>query len=152
MSIWFHTPNLNEFKQFDEGLHQQGTIMKTLGIQLSDIDDHSLSATLQVTPKTHNPFGVLHGGVNVVLAETVASYAANCVIDFSHYYAVGQEISASHLKPISEGMLTAKATSIHTGRSSSVWHVDITNEKNQLTCSVRMTAAVLPRKNTLNLT
>lgn len=146
MSIWFETPNLALCQQLDLGLHEQGTVMQTLGIEICDIGDNYLSAKMVIKPYHHNPLGAVHGGVNVVLAETVASYAANFVVDFNQYYCVGQEISASHLKASHTGFLLARATPQHLGKRSSVWDITIHHDDNCLVSVARMTAAVLQRR------
>ena len=145
MSIWFQKPSLALCQELDQGLNQQGTVMQTLGIEICDIGNSHLSAKMMVQPCHHNPLGAVHGGVNVVLAETVASYAANFVVDFNQYYCVGQEISASHVKAAHTGLLTARTTPFHLGKRSSVWDINIHDDNHHLVCIARMTAAVLQR-------
>ena len=145
MSIWFRPITLSWCNELDEGLNQKGSLMKTLGIRISEIGDDYLVATMTATPHHHNPIGMVHGGANVALAETVASYAANFVVDSDHYYCVGQEINANHLRASRNGTLTATARALHIGKRSSVWEVKIINAKNQLCCVARMTAAVVNR-------
>jgi uncharacterized protein (TIGR00369 family) len=101
---------------------------------------------MPVTPDHHNPIGMLHGGANVVLAETVASYAANFVVDTDKYYCVGQEINANHLKAARNGCVYATARAVHIGKRTSVWEVKITNQAGELTCISRMTAAVVEKR------
>lgn len=145
MAIWFKPITLDLCAQFDQGIKGQGTLMKTLDIKITEIGDDYLVATMPAAPSHHNPIGLVHGGANVALAETVASYAANFVVDFDKYYCVGQEINANHLKASRKGMLTATARPIHLGKRTSVWEVKITNSAGELTCISRMTAAVIPR-------
>jgi uncharacterized protein (TIGR00369 family) len=147
MSIWYQPITLAQCKQLDQGIKGQGTLMKTMGIEISEIGDDYLVATMPAIPAHHNPIGMVHGGANVVLAETVASYAANFVIDFSKFYCVGQEINANHLKASRNGVLTAVAKPIHIGKRTSVWEIKITNNRGELCCVSRMTAAVVERKN-----
>ena len=146
MSIWYQPITLAQCKQLDQGIKGQGTLMKTMGIEISEIGDDYLVATMPAIPAHHNPIGMVHGGANVVLAETVASYAANFVIDFSKFYCVGQEINANHLKASRNGVLTAVAKPIHIGKRTSVWEIKITNNRGELCCVSRMTAAVVERK------
>ena len=120
-------------------------MLEFLGIQFTDVGDDYLTATMPVTERTKQPIGILHGGANVVLAETVASTAANAVIDLAHFYCVGLEINANHLRSIKEGLVTATTTPIHLGRTTQVWQINIFNEEGKQTCVSRMTAAVITR-------
>jgi 1,4-dihydroxy-2-naphthoyl-CoA hydrolase len=145
MSIWYQPISLELCQQLDEGLGGKGSLMKTLGIEISEIGDDYLVATMPASVHHHNPIGMVHGGANVALAETVASYAANFVVDTSKYYCVGQEINANHLKAARKGTLKAIAKPIHLGKRTSVWEVKIYNAGGELTCISRMTAAVVEK-------
>lgn len=142
--IW-HAPVTIEM--FDE--RAKGTCSEFLGIEFSEIGEDYLIATMKVKPELKQPAGIVHGGINVVLAETVASNAANAVVNQKTHYCVGLEINANHIRATTEGTLSAKATPLHLGRSTQVWHIDITNEQGQRVCVARMTASVLKRKDTL---
>ncbi len=146
MSIWFKPVTLEDCRRLDMGISGRGTLMKTLGIEMIEIGEDFLVATMPATPAHHNPIGMVHGGANVALAETVASYAANFVVDFERFYCVGQEINANHLKASRNGILTAIAKPFHLGKRTSVWDVRITNSRHELCCVARMTAAVVERK------
>jgi uncharacterized protein (TIGR00369 family) len=145
MSIWYQPFTLELCKELEQGITGQGTLMKTMGIEITEIGDDYLVATMPAIPEHHNPMGMVHGGANVVLAETVASYAANFVVDFTAYYAVGQEINANHIKASRKGLLTATAKPLHLGKRTSVWEIKITNAAGELCCVSRMTAAVVKR-------
>lgn len=145
MSIWYQPISLELCKQLEDGMAGQGTLMKTMGIEVTEIGDDYLVATMPAIPEHHNPMGMVHGGANVALAETVASYAANFVVDFTKFYCVGQEINANHLKASRNGILTATAKPLHLGKRTSVWEIKITNSRNELCCVSRMTAAVVER-------
>ena len=145
MSIWFRPVTLEDCARLDNGISGKGTLMKTLGIEITEIGDDYMVATMPVGPHLHNPLGIVHGGANVVLAETVASYAANFAVDFENFYCVGQEINANHLKAARNGALRAVTTPVHLGKRSSVWEVKIYNSADELTCISRMTAAVVAR-------
>ena len=119
--------------------------MQTLGIKITEIGDDYMVATMPANPSIHNPLGIVHGGANVALAETVASYAANFVVDFNRYYCVGQEINANHLRASRNGELTATTKPVHIGQRSSVWEILIHNSAGELCCISRMTAAVVER-------
>jgi 1,4-dihydroxy-2-naphthoyl-CoA hydrolase len=118
----------------------------TLGIEIIELNDDRVVATMPVDHRTHQPFGILHGGASVALAETVASLGATGRIDRNAFVAVGQEINANHLRPKSEGIVTATATPVHVGRSSQVWSISIVDEAGRLICISRCTLAVVPRK------
>ncbi|MBQ4878426.1 hotdog fold thioesterase [Pseudoalteromonas luteoviolacea] len=145
MSIWFKPITKELCRSLDKGLHGKGSLMATLGIEIDEIGDDYLVATMPATVHHHNPIGMVHGGANVALAETVASYAANFVVDFERFYCVGQEINANHLKASRNGTLRAIAKPLHLGKRTSVWEVKITNAKGELCCVSRMTAAVIER-------
>jgi uncharacterized protein (TIGR00369 family) len=144
--IWFKPITKTLCDKLDQGLRGKGSLMKTLGIEICEIGDDYLVASMPVTPDHHNPIGMLHGGANVVLAETVASYAANFVVDTDKYYCVGQEINANHLKAARNGCVYATARAVHIGKRTSVWEVKITNQAGELTCISRMTAAVVEKR------
>jgi 1,4-dihydroxy-2-naphthoyl-CoA hydrolase len=101
-------------------------------------------ATMPVQPKVHQPFGLLHGGASVALAETVASLGAYLNVMDSGMGAVGLEINANHLKAKRDGILTATATPIHKGRSTHVWQVEIKDEAGKMVCVSRCTLAIVP--------
>ncbi len=145
MSIWFKPVSLEICKKMEQGISGHGTLMQTLGIEIVEIGDDYMKATMPASPAVHNPLGIVHGGANVALAETVASYAANFAVDFEQFYCVGQEINANHLKASRNGVLTATAKPIHLGKRSSVWEILIHNSAGELCCISRMTAAVVKR-------
>ena len=117
-----------------------------IGIVVTEISEARIVATMPVDERTHQPFGILHGGASVVLAETVASIGALSKVDFEKFVAVGQEINANHLRGISSGTVTAIATPVHVGRTSHVWSVEIRDEKGQLVCISRCTLAIVPKR------
>ncbi|KTD56460.1 hotdog fold thioesterase [Legionella shakespearei] len=141
MSIWF-----NKQIAIDE-LNRRGrnTMSEFLGIEFIEIGDDFLTATMPVNERTRQPIGILHGGANVVLAETVASTAANAVVDLSKFYCVGLEINANHIRSVKEGMVTAITKPIHLGRTTQIWEINLFNEEGKRTCISRMTASVLSR-------
>lgn len=103
-------------------------------------------ATMPVDHRTHQPFGLLHGGASVMLAESVASIGAWLNVDLEKQYAVGVEINANHVKAVRRGLITATATPVHKGRQLHVWQIEIHNEKQQLVCSSRCTLAIQNRR------
>jgi 1,4-dihydroxy-2-naphthoyl-CoA hydrolase len=118
----------------------------TLGIQLLELTDARVVATMPVDERTRQPFGILHGGASVALAETVASLGASARIDRERFVAVGQEINANHLRPKSAGVVRATAVPVHSGRTSQVWSIEIADEDGKLVCVSRCTLAVVPRR------
>ncbi len=116
-----------------------------LDIQFSEITDDSLSATMPVDERTKQPFGILHGGASVVLAETVGSVASNLVIGQGDFLPVGLEINANHLRPVTDGRVTAKCTPIHIGKKSHVWDIRLTNSEGKMVCVSRLTVAIIEK-------
>ena len=101
---------------------------------------------MPVGPKVHQPFGILHGGASVVLAETVASIGASVNIDLGKQHAVGLEINANHIRAVHSGLVTGVATPIHKGRSTHVWYIEIRNDEGKLVCTSRCTLAIIEAK------
>jgi 1,4-dihydroxy-2-naphthoyl-CoA hydrolase len=112
---------------------------------VTEIGPDYVRATMPVSPRTHQPTGVLHGGASVALAETVGSLAANLCVDQARYVCLGQEINANHLRPVSSGIVTATARPHHIGKRSHVWGIEIRDEQQKLVCVSRLTMAVVDR-------
>lgn len=123
----------------------ENTACSNLGITITEIGDDYMTGTMPADSRTFQPMGLIHGGANVLLAETLGSMAANCCIDLSKEYCVGQEINANHIRGVRAGFVTGTAKIIHKGRSSQVWEIRIVNEDNKLTCISRLTMAVVKR-------
>ena len=117
--------------------------METLGIEIIEFAREKVVATMPVTSKTHQPFGIMHGGVSVVIAETVASSGSYLFINREHQKAVGLEINANHIRSVSEGMVKAVGIPVHVGRSTLVWDVRIYDDFENLICISRCTIAVI---------
>ncbi|SDS81738.1 uncharacterized domain 1-containing protein [Gillisia sp. Hel1_33_143] len=124
----------------------RNTLMDTLDIKFTDIGDDFVTAEMPVNSKVHQPDGVLHGGATVALAESVGSVASHIFIDSAEYYVRGIEISANHLKSIKEGMVYAKATFIHKGRTTQLWNIRVTDAEDNLISLVKLTTIALPKK------
>ena len=141
MSIWRTevTPELLERLS-------RGTFAERIGIRISEVGPDYLRATLPVTAAVHQPYGVLHGGASVTLAETVGSVAANLCIDGERLQCFGQEINANHLRAITSGLITATARPFHLGSRSHVWGIEIRDEGGRLVCISRLTMAIVPRR------
>jgi 1,4-dihydroxy-2-naphthoyl-CoA hydrolase len=117
-----------------------------LGIRFTEIGPDFLRATMPVNEHTHQPFGVLHGGASVTLAETVGSVASIMCVDGQQYRCVGQEVNANHLRGVSSGIVTATARPFHLGARSHVWHIEIRDERERLVCVSRLTMAVIEHR------
>lgn len=100
---------------------------------------------MPVNTKTHQPWGILHGGASVVLAETLGSYASTFIVDTEKYAAVGLEINANHLRPVSDGEVTGICEPFHIGRKTHVWSIKIVNRENKLVCISRLTVAIIEK-------
>ena len=138
MSIWFRPYTLEELDR-----QSQGCMVGHLDIRFTEIGPDYLRATMPADARTWQPFGLLHGGASVTLAETLASVGANCVLDDSKFFCVGQEINANHLRGVRSGRVTGTARPIHVGGRSQVWEIRIEDEKGKLACISRMTLAVV---------
>jgi 1,4-dihydroxy-2-naphthoyl-CoA hydrolase len=121
------------------------TLISTLGIEIIEQSRHRVVAQMPVGPTVHQPFGILHGGASVALAETVASMAGWLNVDQTKDMVVGLEINANHLRAKRDGVVTAVATPIHIGRRTHVWDIRITDEDGRPVCVSRCTLAVVPR-------
>jgi 1,4-dihydroxy-2-naphthoyl-CoA hydrolase len=120
----------------------KNTAVEQLGIEFTEVGDDYLVGRVPVDHRTHQPFGLLHGGVSVVLAETLGSCGAGFAIP-EGYNAVGLDINANHLKGVKTGWVTAMARPVHMGRTTHVWQIDMRNDAGEMTCVSRITMAIL---------
>ncbi|TXK60755.1 hotdog fold thioesterase [Alkalisalibacterium limincola] len=125
-----------------------GTLIERLGIEITGIGHDSLSGTMPVDERTRQPYGLLHGGASVALAETLGSVAANLCLDPRTHIAVGLEINANHVRAVTSGEVSGTASAIHIGRSTQVWDIRITDDQDRLVCVSRLTIAVVERNRT----
>ncbi|WP_460150209.1 hotdog fold thioesterase [Pseudomonas sp. S3_A03] len=139
MSLWRTQPNIEQLNAA-----QKNTIGELLDIRFESFDDDSLTASMVVDHRTHQPYGLLHGGASVVLAESVGSMAAYLCIDPRKFYCVGLEVNANHLRGVRSGRVTAVAKAIHIGRTTQVWDIRLTTEDGKANCVSRLTMAVVP--------
>tara|TARA_R110002020_G_scaffold454448_6_gene670176 strand:+ start:99491 stop:99916 length:426 start_codon:yes stop_codon:yes gene_type:complete len=123
----------------------KNTLMETLNIEFIDVGDDYLTAKMPVNKTVYQPDGVLHGGATVALAESVGSAASYIFLDSDNYIVRGIEISANHLKSISQGYVFAKATFLHKGRTTQLWDIRVTNEAGELISVVKLTTITLPK-------
>ncbi|MCL3780278.1 PaaI family thioesterase [Prolixibacteraceae bacterium JC049] len=123
----------------------QNTLMGQLGIEYTAVDEQSVTATMPVDKRTTQPMGILHGGANLALAETIAGLGSALYIDLNQFTAVGSQVAANHIGTATSGLVTAKATIIHQGRRTHVWNVDICNDQGDLISSCRVTNMIIER-------
>lgn len=140
MSIWFRKITLEEIRPLNEI-----NMVKHLDIRLEELGADYLVGSMPVDERTQQPFGILHGGASCVLAETMGSIAANLVLDNDVEYAVGLDINANHLRSVRSGRVKAVAKPVHIGRSTQVWEIMLTDEKDRKVAITRLTMAVLKR-------
>jgi 1,4-dihydroxy-2-naphthoyl-CoA hydrolase len=124
----------------------RNTMAEQIGIQFTVVGDDYLEATMPVDKRTHQPFGLLHGGASVALAETMGSVAAHCCIDPATQFCVGLDINANHVRGVKDGLVRGITRPIHIGKKTQVWEIKILNEKDELVCISRITMAVLDKK------
>lgn len=129
-------------------LHNLATrgLADAMGIELVELSATRVVATMPVDNRTRQPFGILHGGASVALAETVASLGATANVDREEFVAVGLEINANHIRAKSDGVVTATATPIHIGKTTHVWDIRIVDEDERPVCVSRCTLAIRPKK------
>jgi 1,4-dihydroxy-2-naphthoyl-CoA hydrolase len=120
-----------------------GTMTSHLGILFSEIGGDFLRATMPVDDRTRQPYGLLHGGASVVLAETLGSTGAVMCVDKAGFLCVGQEINANHVRSARRGQVTGTARPVHLGGRSHVWAIEIVNDEQALVCISRMTVAIV---------
>ncbi|MDF0716474.1 hotdog fold thioesterase [Muricauda sp. 334s03] len=121
------------------------TLMETLDITYIDVGENFLLAKMPVTPKVHQPDGVLHGGASVALAESVGSAASYIFLDGQKFFVRGIEIAANHVRSIKEGFVYAKASILHKGRTTQLWEIKITDEEDRLISNCKLTTIALPK-------
>jgi len=118
---------------------------KNIGIEYTEVKSLSISGKMPVNDKTKQPFGILHGGASVVLAESLGSIGSNLMIDHDKQYCVGLEINANHIRSAKDGFVYGTATCVHAGRKTHIWEIKINNEQEKLVCTSRLTVAVLDK-------
>ena len=133
-----------KLKRINDGI--QNTMTSTIGIEITDIGDDFICGKMPVDERTTQPFGLLHGGASVALAETLGSIGGGIKVYKNNETVVGIEINANHLKSARDGWVYGKATPIRIGKKIQVWNIEITNEDDDLICVSRLTLAVIPKK------
>lgn len=140
MSIW---RSLQSIEHLNTNGH--GTLIENLGILFTEIGDDFVRGTMPVDTRTVQPYGLLHGGASVALAETLGSTGAAMCVDAAEYQVVGQEINANHVRAARSGLVTGTARAVHLGGRTHVWSIDIFNDSQKLVCISRITMAVIKR-------
>jgi 1,4-dihydroxy-2-naphthoyl-CoA hydrolase len=139
MGIWFK----KDLSLADIANLGKGNMAEHIGIEWVELGDDFLSARMPVDYRTRQPYGLLHGGASVALAETLGSVAAAMVVDSDKFYCVGLDINANHVRSAREGFVTGIAKPLHIGASTQVWEIKIYDEREKLVCISRLTVAVL---------
>jgi 1,4-dihydroxy-2-naphthoyl-CoA hydrolase len=140
-SIWFGTIDLQDIIALNAG-----TLSATLGIQFTEMGPDYLVATMPVDQRTKQPFGLLHGGASVALAETLGSVATWCLVNREVFIGVGMEINANHLRPVTTGFVTGICTPLRKDGKVHVWEIKISDAEGNLSCISRFTCMVIPRR------
>ena len=138
--IWFREYNVEEING-----RPKNHIGALLDIEFMEIGEDFVTARMPVNERTHQPYGILHGGASVVLAETLGSVASSMVIDWDKYIGVGLEVNANHLRPVKSGFVTGICKSLHIGGKTHVWDIKIYNDKGKMNCISRLTVAIIPK-------
>lgn len=140
MSIWKQEVDLATLNRWSEN-----TLMRAIDIRITAIGDDFLRGTMPVDARTRQPYGILHGGASVALAETLGSTASMLCCE-EGMACVGLEINANHIRAVREGIVTGTVRPLHVGRSTQVWEIRIENGAGELTCIARLTMAVVPQR------
>ena len=140
MTIW---RSLRTIEELNSG--RAGTMLEHLGMEFTEIGDDFIRGTMPVDGRTRQPYGLLHGGASVALAETLGSMGSTLCIDTDEYQCVGQEINANHVRPARTGLVIGTARPVHVGGRSQVWTIDIVDDLRRLVCTSRLTVAVVRR-------
>ena len=138
MTIWRNPKTIEELNRVSVG-----TLNQSLGILFTEIGDDFVRGTMPVDERTRQPYGLLHGGASVALAETLGSMGAAMCVDAAQYQVVGQEINANHVRAARSGLVTGTARPVHIGGRTHVWTIDIVNDAQKLVCTSRITMAVI---------
>jgi len=141
VALWKTAPDIAAINGWNAN-----TAVSTLGIAVTEVGEDFVRGTMPVDARTHQPFGLLHGGASVLLAETLGSLGANLCLDPAESVAVGLDINANHLRAVRDGVVTGTARALHLGRTTQVWEIRIETAQGELCCISRLTMAVVPRR------
>ena len=140
--IWFN----DQLSLDDLAMLGKGTMGEYIGIEFTEVGENYIKATMPVDHRTIQPYGLLHGGASCVLAETIGSIASALVIDQTKFICVGLEINANHIRSARKGLVTARASPLHLGKTTHVWDIRISDQQDQLVCVSRLTVAILEKR------
>ena len=140
MSIWKRESPLNALTA-----ECRNTLVSHVGIEFTELGEDCRRGRMPVDDRTRQPYGLLHGGGSVVLAETLGSMAANCCLKDKNTVAVGLDINANHIRPVTGGWVYGTARALHIGSATQVWEIRLENEQGKVTCISRLTMAVTKR-------
>ncbi|MEJ2637507.1 MAG: hotdog fold thioesterase [Calditrichia bacterium] len=140
MSIWFKEYTIDELEPM-----RRGTMMEHLEMEIVEIGEDYLKATMPVDHRTVQPMGLLHGGASLALAESLGSVAGTLCLNPETSYCVGVEINANHIRSVREGRVTGITKPVHLGKMTQVWEIKIFNEQDNLVCISRITLAVIQK-------
>ncbi|MGA9334191.1 MAG: hotdog fold thioesterase [Rudaea sp.] len=141
MSPWKQDTSLDRLNAWN-----RSTMCDTLGVRITEVGADFVRGTMPVDARTRQPFGLLHGGASVALAETLGSLAGNLCLNAEKELAVGLDINANHVRAVTHGEVTGTARALHLGRSTQVWEIRIEDGQRKLVCIARLTLAVVPRQ------
>lgn len=139
--MWKQSPDLDRLNQWN-----RNTLVEHLGMRVTEVGADFVRGTMPVDARTRQPFGLLHGGASVALAESLGSLAANLCVDQSTHMAVGLDINANHVRAATDGLVTGTARALHVGQSTQVWEIRIEDAHARLLCIARLTMAVVPHR------
>lgn len=140
MSIWHHEPDIAAINAAGAN-----SMVEWLGIVVTGVGGDYLEGTMPVDHRTLQPQGILHGGANVTLAETLGSIASTLCLDPARKFCVGMDINANHVRPVTGGKVTGIARALHVGRTTHVWNIEISSDQGKLISVARLTMAVRDR-------
>jgi uncharacterized protein (TIGR00369 family) len=138
--IWYRDYNLEEINDSNKD-----SMVEHCGILITEKSSNSLTGTMPADKRTHQPFGIVHGGANCVLAETLGSIAANMTCNPKEAHAVGLSITTNHIKAVRNGSVKGVATPTHMGRTTQVWEIKTYNSNDQITSSTSLTLAIVSK-------
>lgn len=142
MSLWY-----KEYKAEQAQSWCENTMVTALDIIIRDISSDSITGIMPVTDKIKQPYGIVHGGANCALAETLGSIAANMTLNSETHHAVGLNISTSHIKAVRNGKVRGVAKNIHKGKTTQIWEIRTYNDANDLTSTSTLTMAIIEKLN-----
>lgn len=126
---------------------QKNTLMEVLDIQVTKVGEDFIEGTMPVDNRTKQPFGLLHGGASAALAETLGSFGATLFVDLSKYIVVGTSIQSNHLKGVTAGLVTGRATIVHKGSKMQVWDIEIKDQEGRLVNKSSLTVMIVEKRN-----